>query len=128
MGTLINPTTVAGPFGAYSQACVFPGGGRWMTVAGQVGVRLDGSLPESVEEQCDWAYHNITAILAAERMQPKDIVRQQVFLLSRDSIGAYRAAREKALGAHKPPTTLLVVQGLANPSWLVEIEVTAVAS
>jgi len=126
MAALINPTTVAGPFGAYSQACSFAGGGQWLTVAGQVGVRLDGSIPETVEEQCDWAYRNILAILAAAEMRPDHIVRQQVFLLSRESIGAYRTARQTALGEHRPPTTLLIVQGLAKAEWLVEIEVTAV--
>jgi enamine deaminase RidA (YjgF/YER057c/UK114 family) len=37
-----------------------------------------------------------------------------------------RAGREAVLGAHKPASTL-IVGGLSNPAWKVEVEAIAVA-
>ena len=40
-----NPGTIAAPLGAYSNGVSTPGSGRWLHVAGQVGVRPDGTVP-----------------------------------------------------------------------------------
>jgi 2-iminobutanoate/2-iminopropanoate deaminase len=48
-------------------------------------------------------------------------------LTDRSLLGAYRAARDAVTTEHLPASTLLFVSGLADPRFLVEIELEAVA-
>ena len=58
-----------------------------------------------------------------------NIVRFQVFLAYPLFIKEYRAARRDVIGdEHRPPSTLLIVKGLAAPDICVEIEAFAAKS
>lgn len=46
-----NPSTVAPPAAMYSHSVEVPPNARWLFTAGQVGVRLDGSIAEGFEAQ-----------------------------------------------------------------------------
>ena len=120
-----NTPGLVGPFGAYSHACEVSAGARILYLAGQVGVRADGSIPDGVEEQAEVACRNILVSLVEAGMGVANIARMLVALVNRDDLKAYRAGRDRVFGELKPPTTLLIVNGLANPDWKVEIEVTA---
>jgi enamine deaminase RidA (YjgF/YER057c/UK114 family) len=54
-----------------------------------------------------------------------DVVKSTVFLTDRALIPAYRAARDAVFADHAAASTLLVVAGLADPHWVVEIEAEA---
>ena len=55
-----------------------------------------------------------------------DLVKITVFVTDPRFVEEFRAARDKVLGAEPPvASTLLVVDGLAAPDILVEIEATA---
>ena len=56
-----NPDTVAPPLGAYSHVTIVPPGSRLLVLAGQVGNRPDGSLPEDVDAQFLQALDNVVA-------------------------------------------------------------------
>lgn len=122
MNRYVNPPEVAGPFGGYSHYSEVPQGSRLIQIAGQVGVAPDGRIAESIDEQCVLAFANIATILRHAGMQLGDISKLSVFITDLSYLSAYRAARQSALGDLKPPTTLVVVAGLVNPSWKVEIE------
>lgn len=122
MSTYSNPLGVSGPFGKYSHSCAVPAHSRWLALAGQVGTDADGNTPESVEEQCRIVFANIKTCLTAGGMEISDLVKLTVFLLSRDDLPAYRIARDEAFGEIMPPTTLVLISGLAKPIWKVEIE------
>ena len=78
-----------------------------------------------IAEQAERAFRNIATILAAEGLTPADIVRLQVFLTDRADREAAGQARAKVFGDAKPPSTLLVVAGLATPEFLIEVEAMA---
>jgi enamine deaminase RidA (YjgF/YER057c/UK114 family) len=128
MNKTSNTNGLAEPFGAYSHACEVPGGSRLLFLAGQVGVRPDGTVAETVEEQVQVALENILTSLREVGMDKNDIFKMTVLLCERDSLKGYRAARDRVLGDVHPPNTLMFVSGLANPSWQVEIEVMAAKS
>jgi len=128
MNTYANPPTLAGPFGGYSHYCQIPAGSRLIQIAGQVGVASDGTIPDDAERQCVLAFANLVAVLKHAQMDVGDITKMSVFLTDLSYIGAYRIAREGALGELKPPNTLLVIPSLANPLWKVEVEAFAAKS
>ena len=55
----------------------------------------------------------------------KDIVKLTSFITDARHVAANRAARDQFLSDPYPASTLLVVQGLADPAMLVEIECVA---
>ena len=120
-----NPATVHPPAGKYSHG-VEASNARFLYVSGQVGAKLDGTTAAGDEAQCDQAWANVKAVLAAAGMGVGDIVKLNAYITRADLIPVYRAARDRALGAGAPPaSTLVVVAALANPAWIVEIECVA---
>ncbi len=120
-----NPGGVAPPFGNYSHAALVAKDARWLHVSGQVGVMSDGNIAEGIDAQCEWAWKNLLGILESSGMELADVVKTTTYLVSSDHVGAFRKARDRVIGAHRPASTLVVVQALASPEWLVEIELEA---
>ena len=124
--TLSNPPSVRQPTG-YTHAIEIRTPERWLVISGQVGMALDGTVPETGGGQIDQALANLRAVLEANAMTPANIVKLTVFLTDRSLIGAYRAARTALLGEHAPASTLLLISGLADPRFVVEVEAEAAA-
>lgn len=125
MLTRRNPTTVHTPASPYSHATEVPPGARWLVVSGQVGVKPDGTVVKGIEGQIDQAFRNVLAVLADGGMGPADIVRLNAYLVRQEDVGTFREVRARHLGDLRPASTLVVVAGLANPEWLVEVEAIA---
>jgi enamine deaminase RidA (YjgF/YER057c/UK114 family) len=128
MVTFVNPPAVHAPAGAYSHSAVVPGGTELVFLSGQVGVRPDGSLPESVAEQADQVFANIAALLASHGLEVGAIVKLTMFLVAGRDIQTVRAARAKYLGSHRPASTAVFVSQLVDPAWHVEVEAVAAKS
>jgi enamine deaminase RidA (YjgF/YER057c/UK114 family) len=73
----------------------------------------------------DQALANLGAILAAHGMSPANLVKMTVFLTDPALIGTWRTKRAAWQGDHRPASTLLVVAGLADPRFVVEVEAEA---
>lgn len=125
MNTPHNPDGIAPPFSDYSHAIEVGPDARWLYVSGQVGVRPDGTTPEGMAAQCAQTWDNIAAILRSAGMGMSDVVRINGYITDPGGLGAFREARDAAMGGHRPASTLLVVAALAFPELLVEIEVVA---
>lgn len=126
MNEIVNPKTVHKPLGAYSHSVKVPKDAEWLVVAGQVGIDAKGKMQPTIAKQAEQTFRNILACLRANGMNKSHLVRLQVFLTDPRSIDAYRAARKKVLGDDvRPPSTLLIVDGLASPDLLIEVEAMA---
>jgi 2-iminobutanoate/2-iminopropanoate deaminase len=120
-----NPSAVCAPLGAYSHSAVVPAGSELVFLAGQVGVRPDGSVPATMAEQADQAFANVLALLSAHGLEATSIVKLTTFMVAGQDGGAVRAARLKHLGAHRPTSSTVYVSQLVDPVWLVEVEAIA---
>lgn len=126
MNTPINPSTIMAPFNnAYSHGVVIPPNARVLHTAGQIGVRPDGSVPASIEEQAEQVWQNLVAILRGAGMDIGDIVKLTAFVVGDENYPAYAAARVRHLGDHKPAATAFCVPRLLKPEWLLEVELIA---
>jgi enamine deaminase RidA (YjgF/YER057c/UK114 family) len=120
-----DPPTIAAPGSAYAHAVEVPAGARWLLASGQVPVRPDGSVPDDFDGQYRQVWHNIDAILASAGMARADIIRMVTYVTSADHIGPARETRDALFAGLRVASTLVVVSGLANAKFMVEIEVTA---
>lgn len=123
--TRSNPPAVRAPTG-YTHAIQITGDYRRLIISGQVGIAQDGTVPSSGEGQIAQAFANLRAVLTANGMAIENIVKTTAFLTDRGLLAGYRQARGAVFGEHTPASTLLFVAGLADPSWMVEIEAEAV--
>ena len=123
--TLSNPSAVRAPATRYSHAALVQGERRRLVISGQVGQAPDGSVPATGEGQIAQAYANLRAVLEAHGMSIANVVKSTAFLTDRALLPAYRAARDAVFADHAPASTLLIVAGLADPRWMVEIEAEA---
>ena len=125
--TLRNPATVPPPFAAYSQGVEVAPALRWLHISGQVGVTPDGRLMDGAEEQIRQTWRNILAVLADAGMGPADLVKVTNLIVRQEDLAVLRRVRAEMLGTVEPASTLIIVAGLADPDWLVEIEAVAAA-
>ncbi len=124
--TFLNPPDVHAPPGPYSHTAVVPQGSELVFVAGQVGMRPDGSIPQGFGDQAELAFANVRACLAAHGLGLDAVVKLGVFVLPGQDFQVLRAVRERHFGAHRPTSTTVCVPQLASPAFLVEVEAIAV--
>lgn len=123
---LSNPPGVHPPQAHYSHVAR---AGQTLFIAGQLAIDPSGALvgPGDARAQARQCYANIAAILAHHGGGPRHLMKTTTFITH----WAYRplvaAARDEVFTAPPyPANTLVVVQGLAEPQFLVEIEGVAV--
>jgi enamine deaminase RidA (YjgF/YER057c/UK114 family) len=122
----INPEGVYEPQAHYSQVARI---GQTLYISGQLGLDETGELvgPGDAHAQARQAWHNVVAILAHYGATPRHLAMTTTFITHwayRPQVG--EARDEVFREPPYPPSTLVVVQGLAEPRFLVEIEAIAV--
>jgi 2-iminobutanoate/2-iminopropanoate deaminase len=122
----VNAPDAPLPVAAYTQAIEVSSSARTIYISGQVGLRLDGTMPDNTAEQARLAWHNLEAQLKTAGMALDNLVKITTILPNHGDIAAAREVRSKVLGDRKPASTL-IVGGLADPAWKIEIEGIAVA-
>jgi len=121
-----NPATIAPPVGAYSHSVEIPAGARILSIAGQAGIKSDGTLAEGWEAQHEAIWENVLAILADANMGPEHLVHLNVYSTDASAIRFLAPHRKKYLPeGYLPTSTWVVISALANPNWLVEMEAIA---
>lgn len=117
-----NPATVAAPLGMYSHAGWVRTGSDILYIAGQVGVRPDGTLPESFVEQAEEAFANVVRILGAHGLKPMHLVKTNLYVVYGQAANVVREVRRKHFGEIGPASTFIFVPQLVEPKYLIEIE------
>jgi len=110
--------------GAYAQAVQLSNFGELLFVSGQIPVDLDGAVPEAFADQCRLVWRNVEAQLRAAGMGLADIVKVTTFLADRAYAQENSAIRQEVLAGLTPALTIIIA-GIYDPAWLLEIEVIA---
>ncbi len=103
--------------------------GNRIEVAGTAPIPKDGSqTPEDAHDQM--LLCGRIALSAVDELggTPSDVVRTRMFITDAADADAIGTAHREVFGTSRPASTMLVVAGLLDPSWKVEIEVEAVVS
>lgn len=121
-----NPSSIHPPFGAYSCGVEITAR-RLLLTSGQLGIKPDGTIPETLEDQTNVCFASIDAILAEANLDRGHILKLNAFVTKRDHFPGYMKVRDRYLADvdDKPASTLVIVSGFSRPEFLVEIEATA---
>lgn len=102
--------------------------GGLVFIAGQVGIRPDGTVPESAEEQIELAFKRLEAILKHEGLGFEDLVELVSYHVRIDEqLDQFRAIKERFITRDFPAWTILGMASLARPNLLIEIKAVAAA-
>lgn len=124
--TAINSDAAPQAVGGYSQAILVERPERLLFVSGQIPETTDGGVPSDFEAQCRIAWANVLAQLNAAQMSVSNLTKVTIFLSSREYAEANSRIRQEILGGHNPALTV-VITGIFDENWLVEIEANAAA-
>lgn len=123
-----NPPGLGQPIGKYSHVS---SAGGLVFVAGQVGVHADGTLagPE-LPAQMRQVFANIGAALEGCGAGFGDVMRFTTYLTDASQLAAFKETREELFAelypdGRYPPNTLLIVDRLVEPEYLLEIDAVA---
>ena len=126
MLTTRNPEAIARHGGLYSHSVEVPPNARWLYVAGQVGIRPDGTMPESIGEQDEQMWQNTLLVLKDAGFGVADIVKLNVYSTDPNALPIHAKHRAEHLDdGHIPASTWVVISELANPKILIEMETVA---
>ena len=119
----MNPPAIAKP-GGYSHVVEATGPGRIVYIAGQLGLKPDGSIAGDFRAQAVQAFENLKAALAAVGATFDDVVKLNNYLLDISAnLGIYREVRDKYINVAQPPaSTTIGIPALARPDALYEVE------
>ena len=121
----LNPAQVTQPFGCYHQAVALDAPGRLLVISGQLGIRADGTIPESVEEQTALILSAIEACLVEAGLTRADLLRLTTYLTEAEYRLPYMRVRDAWVADPPPASTLVVVKALVLPAAKIEIEAIA---
>jgi len=95
-------------------------------VSGTGPVVPGGGCPDDAGAQARRCFEIIEAALAEAGAVLSDVVRTRMYLTCADDGAAVGAVHGELLGHVRPAATMVVVAGLLDPTWKVEIEAEAV--
>lgn len=99
-------------------------GGR-VVVSGTAPIWPDGGCDPDAGAQARRCLEIIVAALGELGLEAGDVVRTRMFVTSADDAEAVGLAHAERFGDAPPATTMVVVAGLLDPRWKVEIEAEA---
>ncbi len=129
----IRPVSGLGsPVGLYSHAVPLPPGSTLLCVSGQLSVDATGAsiAPDDFDAQMEQVFANLATVLAAAGITMSEVVKMTTYLVDPDHIDDFYRVREGLFAdvfpdGTYPGNTLLVVQRLVRPEFLIEVEALA---
>jgi enamine deaminase RidA (YjgF/YER057c/UK114 family) len=124
---LINPDDLAVPQ-VYTQ--VVAATGRLVFVAGQVAQDREGRVvaPGDLAGQARQAFANVGRALASANARPDQVTKVTIYVVhyQPEHRAILAEPRMSLFGDHRPASTLVGVEALASPDYLIEVEAIAV--
>jgi enamine deaminase RidA (YjgF/YER057c/UK114 family) len=111
---------------AYAQASLVSGASRLLFISGQVPADADGHVPDDYPSQYRLAWRNVEAQLHAAGMSLDNLVKVTIFLSDRALVAKSSGLRQSILGDRSPALTIIIA-GIYDSAWLLEIEAVAAA-
>lgn len=121
----LNPDGLFRSANPYSQLVRVTAPRELVTLAGQLGVDAHGRMAEGFQAQVRQALGNVGIALEAVGMDVGDIIHLRHYLTAGQDMAELNIERSAFLGAHRPASMVLFVQGLVNPAALYEVEAVA---
>lgn len=102
--------------------------GNTVSVSGTAPVWPDGQVDADPGVQARRCWEIAMAALEQLDGRPEDVIRTRQYVVTADVAEAVGAVHGEIFGDVRPASTMIVVAGLLDPRWLVEVELDAIVS
>jgi enamine deaminase RidA (YjgF/YER057c/UK114 family) len=102
--------------------------GDRILVSGTAPIFPDGEVPEDPYAQAKRCLEIIVAALRELGAEPEHVVRTRVYIVRPEDWEAIGRAHGEVFGDVRPASAMLVIKGMLDPRWLVEIEAEAMVA
>ena len=102
--------------------------GDRVIVSGTAPIWPDGSCDRSAEVQARRCFAIIMAALEEAGARPEDVVRTRMYITHRADAEGVGRVHGEIFGAVRPAATMVIVAGLLDPRWKVEVEAEAIVA
>uniref|UniRef100_UPI0004941F6F RidA family protein n=1 Tax=Oceanicola sp. S124 TaxID=1042378 RepID=UPI0004941F6F len=100
--------------------------GGFLFISGQVGARPDGTAPESVADQTEWALKRVQELLRIAGLDLSDLVDVTSYHVDiEQTLPAFMEAKARYIKAPYPAWSIIGCSGLSRPELKVEIRAVA---
>lgn len=119
---VIQPKSLNDPRPRYSQG-ILREGGKVLFVAGQTASDKEGNVvgKGDIEAQTRQVFKNLSAVLQEAGGSLDNLVMTTTYITDRKYREGYNRVRSEQYKNNPPTSTLVIVSGLANPDYLIEI-------
>jgi len=102
--------------------------GNTLYIAGQVAQDVEGNVvgEGDLEAQVSQVFTNLKNVMEEAGGSLQNIVKMTTFLTHYNNIETYRSVRNQFFSEPFPPNTLLIIESLALPDYMIEVEAIAV--
>ena len=121
----LNPESLPSPVGNYSHVTVIPKNSDLYTFSGQVGVDLNGDIPNSLNEQVQNTFKNMEGVLASQGLLPDNVIKVNIWATQEIDWDFLYSQWESFFGKTYPSMTIGYLKGLGLPELKIEIEILA---
>lgn len=127
MRKVIQPKQLSDPRPRYSQG-ILTKPDRLLFIAGQTATDKDGNVvgKGDIEAQTHQVFKNLSAVLKEVDGSLDNLVMTTTYITDRQYREGYNRVRTQYYKKSQPTSTLVIVTGLANPDYLIEINGVAV--
>jgi enamine deaminase RidA (YjgF/YER057c/UK114 family) len=122
---MIQRHLLAGQHPPVSHYCHVVRADRHVWVSGSVGLRPDGSVPESTVDQFRLCLETVDACLKQAGASVRHVVKVTIFMTDISERPLINPQRIEYFGEHRPASTLVEVARLVDPRLKVELEAVA---
>lgn len=100
--------------------------GQHIAVAGTAPVSPDGDVSTDAAVQARRCWEIALEALADLGGRPEDVIRTRNFITDADVVDAVSSVHGEIFGDVRPASTMVIVAGLVDPRWKVEVELDAI--
>ena len=127
MKQMLQPKGLSDPRPRYTQGIITEGG-KLLFIAGQTASNKEGQVvgKGDIEAQTTQVFENMKAVLEEAGGSLANVVKSTTYITDIKYRQGMHNVRSKYLAKAPPTSTLIVVKGLANADYLIEIEAIAV--
>lgn len=121
---ILEPEGVTKPISYYSDGMLV---GPVLYSAGQAALGSDGVVvgKGNAFEQAKLVFYFLSQVLKEGGMDFSDVVRLNIYAMSRDDIPAILKVKDENFKNHQPSMSVVVIEGAAKKDFLLEAEFTA---
>ncbi|WP_267739657.1 RidA family protein [Myroides injenensis] len=121
----ITPIECNSPVGKYSHITIVPHDKNIFTFSGQIGINNKGVIPNNFNEQVNYTFKNIKALLESQQLEFKDIIKVNIWSTKEIDWEYFDTLWDSFFMNSYPSMTIAYISALGLPEIDIEIEIWA---